>query len=294
MTTLITGASGFVGSAVLRRLLAEGHRVEVTLDRTPFYAEGGGQVGDRGEIRWPDPSASSGRAVFKVEDTQHVGEGGLIVHVGRLESGTLSIGDPVDAQVDESLRADTMRNHTGTHILHAALRKVLGTHVRQAGSLVTPDRLRFDFTHLEALTPAQLREVERAAVGDLRFVRAILRQPFHGDHRAEERNEDGPPGIDATALHRVAVAELVHEDEQHESDAEPDARALRLEGNHGDHGEAREKELPERHGLEEHEQGLALREDQQKDGAERASQESFLHETLARDFPEASFVAAGG
>src|SRR5690606_21111343 len=79
------------------------------------------------------------------------------------ESGTLSVGDPVEAAVDERLRADTMRNHTGTHILHAALRKVLGPHVRQAGSLVTPDRLRFDFTHLEALTPQQIRDVEALA-----------------------------------------------------------------------------------------------------------------------------------
>src|SRR5690606_40563972 len=77
--------------------------------------------------------------------------------------GTLSVGDPVEAAVDERLRADTMRNHTGTHILHAALRKVLGPHVRQAGSLVTPDRLRFDFTHLEALTPQQIRDVEALA-----------------------------------------------------------------------------------------------------------------------------------
>src|SRR5690606_34399815 len=104
------------GDTIVRELtpeLAEKHRVEITLDRTPFYAEGGGQVGDRGEIRWPE-----GR--FIVEDTQHVGEGGLIVHIGRLESGTLSVGDPVEAAVDERLRADTMRNHTGTHILHAA------------------------------------------------------------------------------------------------------------------------------------------------------------------------------
>ena len=147
------------GNMIVRELtqqLAEGHRVEITLDHTPFYAEGGGQVGDRGEIRWPD-----GR--FVVEDTQHVGDGGVVAHLGRLESGTLSVGDPVEAVVDESLRGDTMRNHTGTHILHAALRKVLGTHVRQAGSLVTPDRLRFDFTHLEALTPDQLREIEAMA-----------------------------------------------------------------------------------------------------------------------------------
>jgi alanyl-tRNA synthetase len=122
-----------------------------------------------------------------VEDTQHVGDGGVVAHLGRLESGTLSVGDPVEAVVDESLRGDTMRNHTGTHILHAALRKVLGTHVRQAGSLVTPDRLRFDFTHLEALTPAQLREVEAMAN---RVVRENL--TVHIEHKSyEEALVDG-------------------------------------------------------------------------------------------------------
>jgi alanyl-tRNA synthetase len=110
-----------------------------------------------------------------------------VAHLGRLESGTLCVGDPVEAVVDESLRGDTMRNHTGTHILHAALRKVLGTHVRQAGSLVTPDRLRFDFTHLEALTPAQLREVEAMAN---RVVRENL--TVHIEHKSyEEALADG-------------------------------------------------------------------------------------------------------
>jgi alanyl-tRNA synthetase len=133
-------------------------RIEVVLDRTPFYAEGGGQVGDQGELKWEDRR-------FVVEDTQAVGDGGLIAHIGRFESGLgmLRVGDTVDARVDETRRADTMRNHTATHILHAALRHELGTHVRQAGSLVTPDRLRFDFTHLEAMTPEQVRAVEALA-----------------------------------------------------------------------------------------------------------------------------------
>jgi alanyl-tRNA synthetase len=171
------------GNTVVRELtpqLAEGHRVEVALTQTPFYAEGGGQVGDRGEIVWP-----GGR--FVVEDTQAVGEGGVIAHIGRLESGTLSAGDPVDARVDETLRGDTMRNHTGTHILHAALRKVLGPHVRQAGSLVTPDRLRFDFTHLEAMTPDQVRQVEALAN---RVIRENL--TVHIEHKSyEEAIEEG-------------------------------------------------------------------------------------------------------
>jgi alanyl-tRNA synthetase len=82
-----------------------------------------------------------------------VGDGGVVAHVGHLEAGELSIDDFVEARVNEDLRADTMRNHTATHLLHAALRNVLGPHARQAGSLVAPDRLRFDFTHLEAMTP---------------------------------------------------------------------------------------------------------------------------------------------
>jgi alanyl-tRNA synthetase len=159
---------------------ADGHKVEVVLSRTPFYAEGGGQIGDRGEIIWPD-----GR--FVVEDTQSVGEGGLTAHTGRFESGALNVGDPVEARVDEALRADIMRNHTATHILHAALRQVLGLHVRQAGSLVTPDRLRFDFTHLEGLAPDEVREVEAIAN---RVVRENL--PVHVEHkRYEEALADG-------------------------------------------------------------------------------------------------------
>jgi alanyl-tRNA synthetase len=147
------------GTSVVRELTpeaAEGHRVELALTQSPFYPEGGGQVGDRGEITW-----QGGR--FVVEDTRAVGEGGVIAHIGRLEQGTLATGDAVEARVNEDLRADTMRNHTGTHILHAALRNVLGLHVRQAGSLVAPDRLRFDFTHLEAMTPTQIRDVEALA-----------------------------------------------------------------------------------------------------------------------------------
>jgi alanyl-tRNA synthetase len=132
---------------------AEGDRVGVLLDETPFYPEGGGQVGDRGEI-----VGSSGRVV--VEDTQRVAER-LIVHRGRVVEGRIAVGDEVTARVYAGHRADTMRNHTGTHLLHAALRKVLGTHVKQAGSLVAPDHLRFDFTRTEAVTREQLAEVER-------------------------------------------------------------------------------------------------------------------------------------
>jgi len=127
--------------------------VELILDATPFYPEGGGQVGDRGEIRGPD-------GVMRVEDTQRVAER-IIVHRGHITEGLIANGDEVTATVDPEHRADTMRNHTATHLLHAALRKALGTHARQAGSLVGPGYLRFDFTHTEAVTPEQLAEVSR-------------------------------------------------------------------------------------------------------------------------------------
>jgi len=126
--------------------------VEVFLAATPFYPEGGGQVGDRGEIVGPN-----GRV--EVLDTQRVAER-LILHRGRVTEGRIAVGDEVTASVDPQHRANTKRNHTATHLLHAALRKVIGPHVRQAGSLVAPERLRFDFTATEAVTPEQLAEVE--------------------------------------------------------------------------------------------------------------------------------------
>jgi alanyl-tRNA synthetase len=131
---------------------AEGEAVEVILAETPFYAEAGGQVGDCGEIVGP-------RGRVRVEDTQRAAER-LIVHRGRVSEGSIAVNDAVVAQVDAPRRYDTMRNHTATHLLHAALRRMLGTHVRQAGSLVTPDRLRFDFTHTEALKPEELAAVQ--------------------------------------------------------------------------------------------------------------------------------------
>src|SRR2546428_79563 len=130
-----------------------GAQVEVILDRTPFYAEGGGQVGDAGRVR-----ASTG--AVEVVDTQRPA-GELIVHRGRVASGTIRAGQSVRAEVDVPRRWDIMRNHTATHLLHRALREVLGEHARQAGSLVAPDRLRFDFVHLAALTSEQRGAIER-------------------------------------------------------------------------------------------------------------------------------------
>ena len=135
--------------------LTEGESGAVILDRTPFYAESGGQVGDRGLF-----VAVSGGGRFKVGDTQKQG-GEVFVHIGRLESGSLSVGDQVRAAVDAAKRQRTALNHSATHLLHAALREILGDHVQQKGSLVDAERLRFDFTHFEPVTRDQMREIER-------------------------------------------------------------------------------------------------------------------------------------
>ncbi|MEE0845708.1 MAG: alanine--tRNA ligase [Eggerthellaceae bacterium] len=136
--------------------LAEGEEGEIVLSSTPFYAEMGGEVGDTGTI------CTASGAMAQVVDTK-APEKGLVCHVVKVEHGTLRVGDCANPQVDERRRARIARNHTATHILHAALRQVLGDHVKQAGSYVGPDRLRFDFTHFEATTPEQLAEVERVA-----------------------------------------------------------------------------------------------------------------------------------
>jgi len=140
--------------------VSEGDSVEVVVGTTPFYAESGGQVGDVGVIEGPE-----GRV--EVEDTRRVIDG-LVVHVGRVRLGTLRHGDEVELRVDAEKRAATVRNHSGTHLFHWALRKVLGPQVSQAGSLVASDRLRFDFTHDRPLTDDQIRETEDL-VNDLIF-----------------------------------------------------------------------------------------------------------------------------
>ena len=141
----------FAGDVATPQLI-EGQAGEVVLAQAPFYPEGGGQVGDRGEI-----VSETGR--FTVEDTRRYGES--IVAIGRVVAGTIAAGASVVAQIDGARRQDTARNHTGTHLLHAALRSVLGTHVRQAGSYVGPDRLRFDYTHPEAPTEEQMLDIQR-------------------------------------------------------------------------------------------------------------------------------------
>jgi alanyl-tRNA synthetase len=139
--------------------LTAGEEGQVALDATPFYAESGGQVGDQGEL-----TTSSAR--FRVGDTQKLGR--IHLHVGRLEGGVLRTGETVQATVDHDSRQATRLNHSATHLLHAALRQVLGTHVTQKGSLVAPDKLRFDFAHYSAVTPEELREIERLVNAEIR------------------------------------------------------------------------------------------------------------------------------
>ena len=136
---------------------ARGDAVEVVLRETPFYAEAGGQVGDTGVIFSP-------HGLIHVSSTS-APVPGLIVHAGEVVDGEIAAGEPVTARVDAARRADVTRNHTGTHLLHAALRRVLGPHVRQAGSLVAPDRLRFDFSHPSGVSGDELREIERLVNG---------------------------------------------------------------------------------------------------------------------------------
>jgi alanyl-tRNA synthetase len=130
---------------------SEGETVQIVLDQTPFYAEAGGQVGDTGQLH-----GDSGAA--EVSDTQK--DSGYWFHTATVTAGTLSVGDAVDAEIDGGRRFSIQRNHTTTHLLHKALQQVLGSHVQQRGSLVAPDRLRFDFSHDKALTGEETRQVE--------------------------------------------------------------------------------------------------------------------------------------
>jgi alanyl-tRNA synthetase len=137
----------------------------VVLDRTPFYAESGGQVGDRGEI-------SSGNGSFTVADTQKI-QAEVFGHKGTVKAGRLSVGDAVTAQVDAAKRARTAYNHSATHLMHAALRRVLGAHVSQKGSLVDADRTRFDFSHHAPMTAEEVRTVENLVNHEIRENHAV-------------------------------------------------------------------------------------------------------------------------
>ncbi|USD60132.1 alanine--tRNA ligase [Vibrio sp. SCSIO 43140] len=166
--TEFCGYTGTEGSSTVAAMFVEGNEVEalsaddkaiVVLEETPFYAESGGQCGDAGVLK-----TSAG--LFKVEDTQKLGN--AIAHHGELVEGVLAKGDEVAATVDAERRAAISLNHSATHLLHAALRQVLGEHVTQKGSLVKPDNLRFDFSHLEAMTKAEIKQVERLVNAQIR------------------------------------------------------------------------------------------------------------------------------
>ena len=172
---ILSDATTFLGyrmldaSATVRALFAGGDSVErlesgtdgaVVLDRTPFYAEAGGQIGDTGTL-------SGAGALFQVQDTIRFGE--AHGHIGALAEGALSVGDKVEARVDAGRRGAIVLNHSATHLLHAALRSVLGTHVQQRGSLVAPDRLRFDFSHHQPVTDEELHRIERLVNRQIRL-----------------------------------------------------------------------------------------------------------------------------
>ncbi len=139
--------------------ISAGDEAVVILERTPFYAESGGQVGDTGLLR-------NGDCRFEVMDTQKQGK--AFIHIGSLADGKLSVGDRLTAEIDAARRDATIRNHSATHLMHAALRKVLGEHVQQKGSLVDSEKLRFDFSHNQAVTSEQLDEIERMVNQEIR------------------------------------------------------------------------------------------------------------------------------
>ena len=179
---VFTGYTRLAEESKIVALLKGGQRVDkleageegvVVLEKTPFYAESGGQVGDQGAIR-------ADGALFAVADTRKQG-GDIILHVGKLEQGELAVGASTAAEVDAGRRNATALNHSATHLLHAALRQVLGEHVAQKGSLVNPERLRFDFSHFEPISAEQLREIERLVNRQIRANTAVSAQVMPKD-----------------------------------------------------------------------------------------------------------------
>jgi alanyl-tRNA synthetase len=202
-----TGVAGIIAGGAAVDSVEAGDEAEIVFFETPFYAEQGGQVGDTGEIAGPN-----GR--FRVEDTQRT-EGGLILHRGRVVEGRIAVNDDVLAQVDTPRRWDIRRNHTATHLLHAALRRVVGPHARQSGSLVAPDRLRFDFTHVEALKPEELTEVQGLVNEKIRENLPV---------RTERKSYEEATAGGATALFdekyaaEVRVVEVAEENERYSAE----------------------------------------------------------------------------
>ncbi|GGZ92892.1 alanine--tRNA ligase [Streptomyces bluensis] len=173
--TAETTIKGLISNGAVVSTVTAGSDVEVVLDRSPFYAEAGGQIGDTGTLRTP-----SG-ALVRVTDTRY-GLEGFRIHTARVLEGELHPGDSGEAAVDAERRAGLMRSHSATHILHAVVMATLGDHARQQGSLVEPDRLRFDFAHFTALTPDQLHQIEQAVNGHVLDDPAV--RAWHAD-RAE-------------------------------------------------------------------------------------------------------------
>ena len=189
--TTFLGYDGLTGEGRVQAIFRDGEKTErlsegqaamVVLDRTPFYAESGGQVGDQGEL-----SGAWGR--FRVDDTQK--RDGMFTHIGELIQGEMRVDDPVRCEVDGVRRQATALNHSATHLMHAALRQVLGDHVAQKGSLVDPDRLRFDFSHFEPVSAEQIRDVETLVNEQIRRNAAV---------KAEEMALDDALAAGAMAL----------------------------------------------------------------------------------------------
>ncbi len=145
--------------------ISEGQDAVIVLDRTPFYAESGGQVGDRGVMKTND-------GIFKVEDTQYLANR-VIGHFGRVEQGKICRDELIIASIDKRFRTDTMKNHSATHLLHKALKNLLGAHIQQKGSLVAPDRLRFDFSHSRPLNESEITGIEREVNEEIRANRKV-------------------------------------------------------------------------------------------------------------------------
>ena len=160
---------GIVANGQQVESLKSGEEGALILNQTPFYGESGGQVGDRGTIKHP------GRcAVFTVTTTQKK-LGDLFVHLGKLESGELKVGDAVELEVDHEYRSGTRMHHSATHLLHEALRQTLGKHVAQKGSLVEPNRLRFDFSHPKGVDADEI--VEPSSRSPMRWCCRTMRSP---------------------------------------------------------------------------------------------------------------------
>jgi len=185
--TDFTGYTQQAGSAKIAGLFKDGktvtnvqagdENISIVLNNTPFYAESGGQVGDTGVLR-------TDNAEFIVKDTRKQGD--VFVHAGQLASGELNAGDQINAEIDQARRQQIVLNHSATHLMHAALRDVLGTHVEQKGSLVNEERLRFDFSHFEPMTSEQMAEVENIVNEQIRQNNAAAAEEMSMDAAMEK------------------------------------------------------------------------------------------------------------